>query len=224
MMNARSAQDLLIYVLSPKGQTEVTNYRTVKVPSDTEIPVFVKNEFTDFYKSMFETAYQRENRQVAFMEYAWDMGSCDPCAAEPLSREELKQAGVFWLDQPSDEPVPMAPNLRRPPLPVNSSVFITRLHVRYTRDKFPEDLMFQETGNQELFQGRYILRHAFTGEMKCSAGREYRRALPRRFEQEAQTLARLTGWNIQEIRNKLPKLQADGRSLWERLWASLRGE
>lgn len=222
MMNARSAQDLLIYVLSPKGQTEVTNYRTVKVPSNTEIPVFVKNEFTDFYKAMFETAYQRENRQVAFMEYAWDMGNCDPCSAEPLSPEELKQAGVFWLDRPSNEPMSPAPNFRRPPM--GSNVFITRLHVRYTRDKFPEDLMFQETGNQELFQGRYVLRHAFTGEAKCPAGRDYRRSLPRRFEQEAQTLARLTGWNIQEIRNKLPKLQADGRSLWERLWASLRDE
>jgi hypothetical protein len=53
MINANAAQDLLIYVLSPQGQTEVTNYRTVKVPSETEIPVFVKNEFSDFYRAMF---------------------------------------------------------------------------------------------------------------------------------------------------------------------------
>jgi hypothetical protein len=43
-INATSEQDLLVYVLSPKGQAEVTNYRTVKVPSDAEIPVFVKKE------------------------------------------------------------------------------------------------------------------------------------------------------------------------------------
>jgi hypothetical protein len=48
MVNATSEQDLIVYVLSPKGQAEITNYRTVNVPTDAEIPVFVKNEFSDF--------------------------------------------------------------------------------------------------------------------------------------------------------------------------------
>lgn len=192
MVNADTSQDLLVYILSPEGQAEVSNYRTVKVPSDAEIPVYVKDEFSDFYKAMFQTSYTREGRNVAFLEYAWDMGSCDPCSAEPLSPEELRQAGVFWI---------------RPEMPNN--VFITRLHVRYTRDKFPEDLMFQQTNNRSLFQGRYILRHPYTGEMACEAGRHYRRSLRQRFEQEAQTLARLTGWNIRDIRNKLPQLRAE---------------
>ncbi len=192
MVNAESSQDLLVYILSPEGQAEVSNYRTVKVPSDAEIPVYVKDEFSDFYKAMFQTSYTREGRNVAFLEYAWDMGSCDPCSAEPLSPEELRQAGVFWT---------------RPEMPNN--VFITRLHVRYTRDKFPEDLIFQQTNNRSLFQGRYILRHPYTGEMACEAGRQYRRSLRQRFEQEAQTLARLTGWNIRDIRDKLPQIRAE---------------
>jgi hypothetical protein len=186
MINATTAQDLIVYVLSPKGQAEITNYRTVNVPSDAEIPVFVKNQFSDFYKSMFQTAYTREDRKVAFLEYAWDMGSCDPCSAEPLNTEELRKAGVFWLNQN-----------------VSTNVFITRLHVRYTRDKFPEDLMFAETSNRQSFQGRYILRHAFTGNASCEAGQQYKRSLPQRFEQESRTLANLTGWNIQDIRNKM---------------------
>ncbi|GAB4434087.1 MAG: DUF2330 domain-containing protein [Cyanobacteria bacterium J069] len=192
MVNANAAQDLLVYILSPEGQAEVSNYRTVKVPSDAEIPVYVKDEFSDFYKSMFETSYTREGRNVAFLEYAWDMAGCDPCSAEPLSPEELRQAGVFWT---------------RPDMPNN--VFITRLHVRYTRDKFPEDLIFQQTNNRSQFQGRYILRHPYTGDTTCEAGRQYRRSLRQRFEQEAQTLARLTGWNIREIREKLPQVRAD---------------
>jgi len=85
MVNAQDAQDLLVYVLTPTGQAEVTNYRTVKVPSGDEIPTFVKNEFKDFYTSMFQTSYEREGRNVAFLEYAWDMASCDPCSADPLS-------------------------------------------------------------------------------------------------------------------------------------------
>lgn len=192
MINARSAQDLIVYVLSPKGQAEVTNYRTVKVPSGNQIPVFVKNEFSNFYKTMFETVYNREDRKVAFVEYAWDMGNCDPCSAEPLTEDELKQAGVFWLDGESAS--------RR-----TGNSFLTRLHIRYTRDKFPEDLMFHETGNRDSFQGRYVLQHPFTGEATCSAGRQYRRSLSRRFEQEAQTLARLTNWNIEDIRKKQPQ-------------------
>jgi hypothetical protein len=221
MVNAKSEQDLLVYILSPEGQAEVTNYRTVKIPSGDQIPVFVKNEFGKFYQSMFQTSYTRENRKVAFLEYAWDMASCDPCAADPLSPEELKQAGVFWLDNPTDAPtaptrptprpsvVPPTPPqpMRRMimPRPMNSGVFISRLHVRYNRSTFPEDLMFQTTGNRELFQGRYVLRHPFKGSTECPAGEKYVQSLPSRFEQEAQTLARLTNWNIDEIRGKLPK-------------------
>ena len=159
-MNAKGAQDLVVYLLSPKGQTELTNYRMVKIPSDTELPEFVSEEFGEFYKSMFQKAYERENKKVAFLEYAWDMAWCDPCAANPLTPEELRQAGVFWLNQGEN------PNLRGPA----QNVFITRLHVRYTRDKFPEDLRFAETGNRENFQGRYVIRHPFTGEMDCPAG------------------------------------------------------
>ncbi|MGQ9872191.1 DUF2330 domain-containing protein [Leptodesmis sp.] len=224
MVNAQKEQDLIVYILSPEGQAEVTNYRTVKVPSGNEIPTFVKEEFKDFYKSMFQTSYDREGRNVVFLEYAWDMANCDPCSATPLNREELKEAGVFWLDHP--ERMPSAPSsgrsIPRPfPIAPSSGVFITRLHVRYTRDKFPEDLMFQTTTNRELFQGRYVIRHPFTGDTSCSAGKQYRRSLSRRFEQEAQTLARLTGWDIQTIRRKLPKIQAQALTWWEWVWFTL---
>ena len=209
MVNSTSEQDLIAYVLSPKGQTELTNYRTVKVPSDVNIPVYVKEEFGDFYKSMFQTSYTKEDKKVAFLEYAWDMGNCDPCSAEPLNQEELIDAGVFWLND-SSEIAP--PNFRRPP---SNNIFVTRLHVRYTRDKFPEDLMFQETSNRDNFQGRYVLQHPFTGETNCSAGRQYQRSLQKRFEQEAQSLAKLTNWNIQDIRNKM-KLEGQVTiSLWQ---------
>ncbi|MBW4565399.1 MAG: DUF2330 domain-containing protein [Mojavia pulchra JT2-VF2] len=212
MINATTEQDVIVYILSPKGQAETTNYRTVKIPSDTNIPLFVKDEFGEFYKSMFQTAYTKEDRKVAFLEYAWDMGSCDPCSAEPLSLEELKQAGVFWLDNNSSSNMPTPAGFRRP-LP-SSNVYISRLHIRYTRNKFPEDLMFHETSNRESFQGRYILQHPFTGEAKCQAGREYKRSLPKRFEQEAQTLAKLTNWNIQEIRQKMKLTVGHLTSSW----------
>lgn len=221
MVNATKEQDLIIYILSPKGQAEITNYRTVKVPSDLNIPVFVKNQFGDFYKSMFQNSYTKEDKKVGFLEYAWDMSTCDPCAAEPLNNEELKQAGVFWLNDNSDSNSPIAPGFRsRFP---SSSVFITRLHVRYTRNKFPEDLIFQETAQKDSFQGRYILQHPFTGKVKCSAGRRYKSSLKRRFEQEAQNLASLTNWNIQDIRQKMKLSMGNiSNSWWDNVLSWLR--
>lgn len=201
MINSTNEQDLLVYILSPKGQAELTNYRTVNIPSDVDLPLFVKDEFGGFYKSMFQTSYTKEDKKVAFLEYAWNMNSCDPCSAEPLNPEELRKAGVFWLDSSA-----------------NSNVFLTCLHVRYSRDKFPEDLMFQETANNQFFQGRYVLHHPFNGEAKCDAGRQYQRSLSRRFEQESQTLARLTGWNIQDIRKKNNVPANSSVPWWRAFW------
>ena len=211
MMNAQGDQDLIVYLLSPKGQVELTNYRTVKVPSNVDIPEFVEKEFKDFYTTMFQKSYEKENKQVAFLEYAWDMGSCDPCSAQPLNREELKQAGVFWLNSPTP-----APGNRV--FPRNSNVFITRLHVRYTRDKFPEDLRFQQTGNRQLFQGRYVIRHPYREAITCNAAPKYQQSVKERQEKEAQTLANLTGWNINDIRAKIDFVEAKTIPWWRNLW------
>ncbi len=213
MVNAQSEQDLIVYLLSPKGQVELTNYRTVKIPSNETIPVFVKDEFNDFYKAMFNTAHTKENKRVAFLEYAWNMGGCDPCAADPLTPEEMRRAGVFWLNYPGQPSV----TGRSMPI-VRPNVFITRLHVRYARSTFPEDLVFQETSNQEFFQGRYVLQHPFKGELSCQAGQEYKRQLGQRFEQESQTLAKLTGWDIRSIRRKQPTAEYRPDPWWRNLW------
>jgi len=220
MINAQGEQDLLVYILTPSGQAEVTNYRMVKLPTDQEIPTFVKQEFGNFYKALFETAHQRAGRKVAFLEYAWDVNSCDPCSTTPPTYEELKEAGVFWLDSNPNPLLGRPPQIMPRPLPKPSNVFITRIHVRYTRDTFPEDLMFKETTNQSVFQGRYVLRHPFRGKITCEAGRQYQRSLARRFEQEAQTLARLTNWDINEIRRKLPTVATvpEEPNFWRNIW------
>ena len=72
-VNADGPQDLLIYALTRHGRVETTNYRTVKLPSDVDVPLFVKQEFGDFYKAMFSRAVERESMRAVFVEYAWDM-------------------------------------------------------------------------------------------------------------------------------------------------------
>ena len=53
--------------------------------------------FAGFYKAMFAHQAERQGWRVVFTEYFWDMSWCDPCAADPLSPDELRSAGVFWL-------------------------------------------------------------------------------------------------------------------------------
>ncbi len=193
-VNASGPQDLIILALSKNGRVETANYRTVKLPSNIEVPLYVKQEFGSFYKAMFERAVEREKMQAVFVEYAWDMGWCDPCAADPLTNKELVELGARWIT--SDENVPFRSGQ-------GANAYVTRLHVRYDAKTFPEDLVLLETKDRTNFQGRYILRHPWTKEASCSAGNQYREALPARFRQEAENLANLTGWPQQEIEAKM---------------------
>lgn len=209
-VNANGPQELFIYVLSKGGRVETTNYRTVKLPSDTEVPLFVKNEFGRFYKSMFSEQVRKEKMSVVFLEYAWDMNWCDPCAADPLTGEELRKLGVFWV--PREAAGGQA-----------QEVFLTRLHARYDSAHFPQDLVFQETGDKTNFQGRYILRHPWTGTERCDAAKTYKASLPKRYDEQARNLARLTGWRLDEIRSKMniPKVVAGEEEEEDSWWSSI---
>jgi hypothetical protein len=140
------------------------------------------------------------------------MSWCDPCAANPLSTEELRKLGVFWLG-----------NSARPFRGGGQEAFLTRLHVRYDAEHFPEDLIFQETADRSNFQARYVLRHAWKGAEECPAAKQYREALRERHEREAQTLANLTGWSITDIRRKMQVagdwLPVREKQWYEKLWS-----
>jgi hypothetical protein len=226
MVNAKGPQELLIYTLTANGRVEPTNYRTVLLPTGDEIPVYVKEDFGKFYRAMFGEQVRREGMRCVFLEYAWDMGWCDPCAADPLTQAELTELGVSWLDEgmggarrgpksPGIWPVPPRPAPGGAP-----PVFVTRLHVRYDREHFPEDLVFQETGDRENFQGRYVIRHPWTGRGDCPGLAAYRSSLRERQEQEAQNLARLTGWAMTDIRRQVPLAAASDPDpkWWRRIW------
>ncbi len=81
-----------VFILTRKGRVETTNYRTVRLPSDMDVPVYVKGEFPAFYRALFAQQVRRERHARVFTEYAWDMNWCDPCAADPLSRRGAEAA------------------------------------------------------------------------------------------------------------------------------------
>ncbi len=200
MLNANGPQDLIVYALTRNGRVESTNYRTVKLPANMSLPPYLKQgaTFTDFYRAMFDQAAKREGMKAVFTEYFWDMSWCDPCAADPLTPDELKTAGVRWVGSRR----PPAPGTR--PVPDGAQpVMLTRLHVRYTPETFPEDLVFQETSDRQNFQTRYVLNNPWKGSPDaCPAARDYFRELAHRQEREAQSLANLTGWDINDIRKR----------------------
>jgi hypothetical protein len=215
MLNARGPQDLVIYALTRNGRVETTNYRTVKLPANVDLPPYTRSEFAQVYKALFDAQARREDYRVVWTEYFWDMASCDPCAADPLSPGELRAAGVFWLDAEETSSTPPAAVARQRAQPV----MLTRLHLRYTPETLPEDLMLQETRDRQNFQARYVLRHPWNGEpAACAEAKRYFDELAVRREREAQTLANLTGWDLGRIRARMNLQPVPQAAWWERLW------
>jgi hypothetical protein len=215
-INANGPQELFLFMLTRNGRVETANYQTRKLPSDVAVPLFVKGEFGDFYRALFAHQVDKDQMKHVYLEYAWDMGWCDPCAADPLSVVELRELGVFWQGEVAN----------RGSKRQARDVFVTRLHVRYTADTFPRDFVFRETNDRTNFQGRYILRHPWKGDRsQCEAAEQYFASLPQRFEAEAQNLASLTGWEITTIREKMALHGQSGESKplkklkwYQRLW------
>lgn len=185
MANSNGEQDMVVYAFTKSGRVECTNYRTVKLPTNRNIPKFIKdkNDFGEFYVDLFDKAYEQESKNAVFLEYAWNVSpsfgvKCDPCVSPPPVFQEFANAGVDWATDMS----------------AGSSVFFTRLHVRYSRDKFPQDLFFQVTPNKENWQCRYVIHNPPSGEFTCQAGQNYLKDLELRRKKEVDELASLTGW------------------------------
>ncbi len=227
-VNAEGKQELFVFALTREGRVDTKNYRTVKLPSDMDVPIYIKDEFADFYKELFAHQVEKQNGKAVFMEYAWDMSWCDPCAAEPLSRSELRELGVMWLDEDTDDD--MRPGFG--PQPVDA--FVTRLHVRYDAETFPEDLEFQVTGDRSNYQGRYVLRHPWRGDYgECEAAGDYAVSLVERWDDEANELAKLTGRDFDAIKTKMASLgysdailnnvsvePKEKKNWWQKLWGN----
>jgi hypothetical protein len=94
-------------------------------------------------------------------------------------------------------------------VPMPAQGYVTRLHVRYDAQSFPEDLNFIETSDHESFQARYVMHHPYEGG-SCAAAQTYRASLPARFKKEAENLANLTGWTQADI---VARMAASGQPI-----------
>lgn len=195
MANADGDQDMIVYAFTKKGRIETTNYRTISLPTSKNVPLFVKNNFGNFYANLFQHQWSKEGKALAMLEYAWDVSpknyvKCDPCVATAPSTQDLVQAGVWWINRDWNDYSDVDDD---EDLDYSDNVYFTRLHVRYNRDKFPQDLVFQVTPNTESYQARYIVTHPATGDFSCDAGKKYLKDLKQRRSDEMEMLAYLTG-------------------------------
>lgn len=188
MANAKGAQDMLVYCLTKNGRVETTNYRTVLPPTNNEIPSTLKSSgnFGGFYSDLFTKQYESQGKNAVFLEYAWDISGnagvkCDPCPSPPPVLVDMVKVGADWLKQLGGNYV--------------GKVFFTRLHVRYDRDNFPQDLMFQETPNKQRFQCRYVIRNPAPGPYTCGNAQTYLKNLRSRRVKEVKEMCKLTNWD-----------------------------
>lgn len=189
-VNAEGPQEMIVLALTARGRVETTNYRTIRMPTGSELPLFVKGDFARFYQAAFDRQVSDAEGKAVFLEYAWDMSQCDPCSAPPLSRDELVELGATW------NPVQQGRYQQ-------GGAFVTRLHMRYDREHFPEDLVLQETADRENYQARYIVREPWKGPAACEAGKRYLAGLPARSAAQARSVLELTDWSFTDVSQRM---------------------
>jgi Na+-translocating ferredoxin:NAD+ oxidoreductase RnfD subunit len=183
-VNADGPQDLILLALTQHGRVETANYQTARMPTGIDVPRFIQGRFADFYRAMFDRAVAESGGATVFLEYAWDTGWCDPCSAQPSTPADLSTFGADWGVVPASEDYgyPTGP-------------YLTRLHVRYDRAHFPEDLVLNETKDHDNFQARYVMHRLWSGEVKCEWGARYKDRVADRGRKELDNVAGLTGWS-----------------------------
>ena len=182
LANSSGKQDLIVNILSPEGRFQVSNYKNVTIPTNLDVRDEVRTRFGEFYAALFDRTVEK-NPGAVVTEYAWDASTCDPCPGPNLNYRDF---AVLGADVLGGGPGKVEAWQGR-------GLVLTRLHARYGRGDVPDDLVFAkataivggrehvidhttgalEEGAREdstnNFQGRYAIRHEWTGPIECAS-------------------------------------------------------
>ncbi|MDB4954690.1 MAG: hypothetical protein JWO36_2259 [Myxococcales bacterium] len=174
MANSSGKQDLIVNILSENKRYEVANYKNVFIPTNFDVKNAVKSRFSEFYAALFDKTVEA-NPGAVVTEYAWTATQgyhCDPCPELDVNTTDMASLGADVIGGN-----------------IANHFVMTRLHARYGKRDMKDDLRFKEakavTGGREeyskagieygakpseenYFQGRYIVRHWWTGPMTCA--------------------------------------------------------
>ena len=196
LMNADGPQDLIVHILAQNQRYEVANYPNVTIPTNIDIDKTMKNRFGEFYAALFDETVS-QNPGAVVTEYSWQATSCDPCPGPQLGYHEIVTLGADVVAEPNAAAIAPPGRPGRPGrgrrvrrfFGGGHSYVLTRLHARYDAGSVGQDLVFRaappitggrevrnETGELERgaspaggnnFQGRYAIRHPWTGPVEC---------------------------------------------------------
>jgi len=188
LANSSGTQDLIVNILAPSQRYEVANYKNVFIPTNIDVSETVKDKFGAFYAALFDRTVEKNPGSVV-TEYAWQATTCDPCPGPQLGYHELVTLGADVLTGGDDQQQPQPQGRRYYGRGMGSDFVLTRLHARYGKD-IKDDLHFKaaqpvaggreflkaagklEEGatpaGQNNFQGRYAIRHEWTGPLSCA--------------------------------------------------------
>lgn len=186
LLNSSGTQDLIVHIIGKNQRYEVANYPNLTIPTNIELDESAIPSFGSFYVALFDKAVEKAKNSVV-TEYSWSAGSCDPCPGPTLAPNDIATLGGDTLLSAKDTDLPPGARTASGISPWEAT--ITRLHVRYTKDVLGEDLVFRaappiQGGNgwangpnkhgattipngQNMFQGRYIVRHRWKGDITC---------------------------------------------------------
>jgi hypothetical protein len=187
-INADGPQEMFIFLLTPHGRVETENYPTRAIPTNLEVPPFIKKDYAGFYRAVFDKLVASSEGRGVFVEHVSVIRARDRAMARLSDR--LPELGAAWFSDKS----------RRGGR--GERVVLTRLHVRYDAAHFPMDLMLKETNDAAPLIGRFAINHPYAGIASCPAAAQYRVQVMARADREIANLARLTGWSEELIREK----------------------
>jgi hypothetical protein len=201
LANSSGTQDLIVSILAPGQRYELANYRNVTIPTNLDVKDSVRDHFGAFYAALFDRTLERNPGAVVteYAWQAATCDPCPGPTLNAndfmtLGADVLEPSQQIAAPPPPPTAGrrPMPPIARRVPIGWGTDFVLTRLHARYGRD-LKDDLVFRAAppivGGREFvrdggqleegaqpssinnFQGRYAIRHRWTGPIACAKPR-----------------------------------------------------
>jgi TonB family protein len=177
LLNSAGTQDLIVHIIA-KSRYELANMKNVLVPTNFDVRTRTQAQFGGFYTELIDRTFKK-NPGAAVTEFAWEGAlpppteyvgggiygvTCDPCPPpHPVDNPLGRYLGVNLMPKiKTDEGIAAFAR----------AATITRLHLRYTKDSAPDDLVFKAVepisggipeaktpgpAKHNRFQGRYVM-------------------------------------------------------------------
>ena len=192
LLNAKGKQDLIVHILAPHQRYEVANYANVTIPTNLDVEERAKSEFATFYATLFDQTLDKNPRSIV-TEYSWDANTCDPCPGPALDGQDLATLGAdvlpsarqgayvygagfvltrlharYGKENLGDDLV-----FRAAPPIAGGREWYQHASTGLATDPSwkPKLERGASASGYNNFQGRYAIRHPWTGPVTCSAPR-----------------------------------------------------